>query len=377
MTEGRGQNDRERRERLIKLLIVEDERNMREFLKDFFEKQNYEVYTVSNGEEALKLIRNLRPHLVFLDIGLPGMSGIDILARIKEMDNTIKVIMVTAVQDKQKIEEATRLGASDYVMKPFSFEYMEKVALGKVHTQLFEDLRREVEEKERLYKELEKKADELEKAYGKLAQTAVQALYALAKALEARDPYTHGHSESVTRYATWIGEKLRGKPGWEDDPRDTLKVLQNGGLLHDLGKIGIVDGILNKPGKLTEEEWAQVKEHPGKGANILETVEEFKEYALVARHHHERWDGTGYPNNLKGKEIPPGARILAVADAYDAMTSDRPYRKAVAPIEAAKELWRCKGTQFDPEAVDAFIIALRERGVLSEEDVEKIREGKE
>jgi len=356
---------------------VEDEPNMREFLKGFFEKQNYEVYAASNGEEALNLIRNSRPHLVFLDIGLPGMSGIDVLARIKEFDNTIKVIMVTAVHDKQKIEESTRLGASDYVIKPFSFEYLEKVALGKVHTQLFEDLRKEVHEKELLYKELEKKADELEKAYGKLAQTAVQALYALAKALEARDPYTHGHSESVTRYATWIGEKLRGKPGWEDDTVNSLKVLQNGGLLHDLGKIGIIDGILNKPGKLTEEEWAKVKEHPGKGAHILEGVEEFKEYALVARHHHERWDGKGYPDGLKGKYIPSGARIMAVADAYDAMTSDRPYRKAVPPIEAAKELLKCKGTQFDPEAVDAFMIALKERGILSEEDVKKITEGED
>jgi len=360
---------------LIKLLVVEDEPNMRDFLKDFFTRQNYEVYTASNGEDALNLIRNSRPHLVFLDIGLPGMSGIDVLARIREFDNTIKVIMVTAVQDKQKIEEATSLGASDYVMKPFSFEYMEKVALGKVHTQLFEDLRKEVQEKELLYKELEKKAQELEKAYGKLAQTAVQALYALARALEARDPYTHGHSESVTRYATWIGEKLKGNPDWKGITDEITKIVQNGGLLHDLGKIGIIDGILNKPGKLTEEEWAKVKQHPEKGAHILEGVEEFKEYALVTRHHHERWDGTGYPDGLKGKEIPTGARILAVADAYDAMTSDRPYRKAMPPIEAAKELWRYKGTQFDPEAVDAFITALKEHGILSEEDVKKITEG--
>jgi len=359
---------------LIKLLVVEDEINMREFLRDFFERQNYEVYTASNGEDALELIKNSRPHLVFLDIGLPGMSGIDVLARMKKMDSTIKVIMVTAVHEKQKIEEANRLGASDYVIKPFSFEYMQKVALGKVHQQLFEDLRKEAQEKELLYKELEKKAEELEKAYGKLAQTAVQALYALAKALEARDPYTHGHSESVTKYATWIGEKLRGKPGWNDE---TAKVIQNGGLLHDLGKIALLDGILNKPGKLTSEEWVQVKLHPVKGAHILETVEEFKEYALVARHHHERWDGTGYPDGLKGKEIPSGARIMAVADAYDAMISDRPYRKAVSPLEAAKELLRCKGTQFDAEAVDAFMIALKERGILSEEDVKKITDEQE
>jgi response regulator RpfG family c-di-GMP phosphodiesterase len=362
---------------LIKLLVVEDETNMREFLKDFFERQNYEVYTASNGEDALNLIKNSRPHLVFLDIGLPGISGIDVLVRIKEMDSTIKVIMVTAVHEKQKIEEANNLGASDYVIKPFTFEYMEKVALGKVHTQLFEDLRKEVQEKEVLYKELERKADELEKAYAKLAQTAVQALYVLAKALEARDPYTHGHSESVTRYATWIGEKLRGKPGWEDDTVNSLKVIQSGGLLHDLGKIGIIDGILNKPSKLSEEEWAKVKEHPGKGAHILEGVEEFKDYALVARHHHERWDGKGYPEGLKGKDIPSGARIMAVADAYDAMTSDRPYRKAVPPLEAAKELIKCKGTQLDPEAVDAFMIALKDHGILSEEDVKKITEPQE
>jgi len=362
---------------LIKLLIVEDEPNMREFLKDFFERQKYEICTASNGEDALSLIKNWRPHLVFLDVGLPGMSGIDVLARIKEFDRTIKVIMVTAIDDKEKIEEATRLGASDYVMKPFSFEYLEKVALGKVHTQLFEDLRKEVREKELLYKELEKKADELQKAYGKLAQTSVQALYALAKALEARDPYTHGHSESVTRYATWIGEKLKGKAGWEKVTLEAARVLEDGGLLHDLGKIGIIDGILNKPSKLTEEEWASVKEHPGKGAHILEGVEEFKEYALMARHHHERWDGEGYPDGLKGKRIPPGARILAVADAFDAMTSNRPYRRAMEPREAVKELVRCKRTQFDPEAVDAFIIALKDQDILAEKDVKKITKGQE
>lgn len=360
---------------MIKLLVVEDEPNMRGFLKDFFEKQNYEVYVASNGEDALQLIKNSRPHLVFLDIGLPGMSGIDVLSRIKELDNTIKVIMVTAVHDKQKIEEATKLGASDYVIKPFSFDYLKDVALGKVHTQLFEDLRKEAEENELLYKEIEKKADELQRAYGKLAQTAVQALYALAKALEARDPHTHGHSESVTKYATWIGEKLRGKQGWESVTLDTGKILKNGGLLHDVGKIGLIDGILNKPGKLTKEEWAKVKQHPVQGAHILEGVEEFKDYALVARHHHERWDGKGYPDGLKGKQIPAGARILAVADAYDAMTSDRPYRKAIPPIEAAKELVRCKETQFDAEAVDAFLRALKEHKILSEEDVKKITEG--
>ncbi|MQY52892.1 MAG: response regulator, partial [Firmicutes bacterium] len=159
-----------RRERLIKLLVVEDERNLCDFLGGFFKKQNYEVYTAYNGEDALKLIKNSRPHLVFLDIGLPGMSGMDVLARIREFDNTIKVIMVTGVQDKQKIEEAAKLGASDYVTKPFTFDYLQNVALGKVHAQLFEDLRREVQEKELLYKEIEKKADELQKAYGKLAQ---------------------------------------------------------------------------------------------------------------------------------------------------------------------------------------------------------------
>jgi len=359
---------------LIKLLVVEDEMNMREFLRDFFERQDYEVYTASTGEEALNLIRNSRPHLVFLDIGLPGISGIDVLARIKEIDSTIKVIMVTAVHEKQKIEEANRLGASDYVIKPFTFEYMQKVALGKVHAQLFEDLRKEAQEKELLYNELQKKTEELEKAYEKLAHTAVQALYALARALEAKDPFTHGHSESVTKYATWIGEKLKAKPGWNDE---TAKVIQNGGLLHDVGKIGIIDGILNKPGKLTEEEWRRVKLHPVKGAHILETVEEFKDYALIARHHHERWDGTGYPDGLKGEKIPPGARIMAVADAYDAMTSDRPYRKAVSPLEAVEELLRCKGTQFDPEAVDAFIIALKEHGILSEEEVKNITAGEE
>lgn len=322
---------------MIKLLVVDDEPSVSSALKDFFAEEKYEVSLAADGETALNQIEKNKPHLVFLDIGLPGLSGLEVLPKIKEIDSTIRVIMITASDDPQKIKEAFQKGAADYIIKPFNLEYLQTVVLGKVYAQLFEDLRKEHQELLKAYEEI---------------------IYALAKTLEEKDAYTRGHSERVTGYAVEIAQELNLTP-------PQIETLSQAGHLHDIGKIGIKDGILNKPTKLTQEEWEQVKKHPVTGSEILEILGNLKEHALIARYHHERWNGAGYPSGLSKTDIPLLARILAVADAYDAMTSERPYRKPMEPQEAAKELIAAKGTQFDPKIVDAFVEALKKKGIIT------------
>jgi len=329
---------------MIKFLVVDDHVELCEVMKDFFEGRGYEVHAAYRGDEALDLVQKIKPHLVFLDIGLPDISGLDLLLRIKKIDKTVKVIMITAYQDEDRIETAKQRGASDYVVKPFTLEYMQTTVLGKIHNQLFEDLRNEHENLTRVYK--------------KLSQNIVQSIYALARTLEERDCYTRGHSERVSRYASAIAEEM----GFSEE---RIKIVAQAGLLHDIGKIGVVNGILHNPGKLNEEQWDRVKRHPGVGAEILEGVEELREHVLMVRHHHERWDGNGYPDGLKGEKIPLGARIMAVADAYDAMTSDRSYRQTATQKDAYKELVKGKGIQFDPEVVDAFTGVLTKWGIVT------------
>lgn len=330
---------------MIRFLVVEDEVILCGALREFFQGRGYEVYTAADGKGAMEVIDEKKPHLVFLDLSLPDMSGMDILRWLKNNDHTTKVIIITAHDDEDLIKEAYDLGACDYVVKPVTFGYLKDVALSKVRSQLFEDLRREHEE--------------LLKAYQRLNKAHEEFIFALVKVLEARDAYTGGHSESVTEYAKWIIEELQNNPSWTDVVLDNLKPL----ILHDIGKIGISDSILNKRAGLDEDEWEKIRQHPIIGAQILENVEGFRQYANIIRHHHERHDGKGYPDGLTDR-INPIARILSVADAYDAITSDRPYRKAQIPDVAVKEILENRGKQFDPEVVDAFMSALKKRGII-------------
>lgn len=329
---------------MIKLLIVDDEPQVGNSLKDFFEEKKYEVHLAYDAEDALRQAKTTNPHLVFLDIGLPGLSGLEILPRIKGIEPTTRVIMITGLDDPQKMKEAFQKGASDYITKPFNVDYLQTVVLGKVYAQLFEDLRKEHEE--------------LLRAYERLFQMSLGTIQSLAKALEEKDPYTRGHSERVTQYALEIAQEL-------GLGQTQIKLIFQAGLLHDIGKIGITDGILNKPAKLTPEEWEKVKSHPEQGAEIVKLIADLKEHTAIIRHHHERWNGQGYPDGLKEENIPLLSRILALADAYDAMTSSRPYRPALSSQEAVKELVKEKGSQFDPQAVDAFISVLKKKGIIT------------
>lgn len=343
---------------MLKILVVDDEPEITELLKNFFLRKNYSVFVANNGQAALNVIKEQRPHLVFLDIRMPVMDGITVLRNIRLFDTSIKVIMVTALEEKDYMAEAKSLGAVDYVRKPFNLEYLERDVIEKVNAQLFEDLRQELEEKSKLVEQLAKEVDKVNKLNERLKRNFYQTVLSLATALESRDRYTHGHSERVDLYSKIIAEELKAtKVTLVED--DFLHALHIESRLHDIGKIAVPDMILNKPGRLTDEEFEQIKKHPVESARILAPLEDLKDNIEVIRHHHERVDGKGYPSGLKNEKIPLRAKIISVADAYDAMTSDRSYRSAMAIDQAIAELEKNKNIQFDPQVVDAFVNAYK------------------
>ncbi len=330
-------NDTVAGEQLPRLLVVDDEIGICNLLKDFFTDKGFDVSIANNGEHALEIIERDRPHLVFLDVKMPGISGLEVLRRAKQMDSSMKAIMVTAVEDDETMAEARALGAIDYVTKPFSLEYLEDIVLTKINSQLYEELRRSNEE--------------LKKTYERLQRNVRQMVLTLANIVEAKDEYTGSHQDEVVGIGMQVGQWLVE----HDDVEVDMDTLEMGLHLHDLGKQGIPDPVLNKPGPLNEEEWALMKLHPEIGAKILEPVDEFKKVADVVMHHQEMWDGTGYPDGLKGDEIPIEASIVAVSDAFHAMTSDRIYRKSPGVSYALEQLRKYSGTQFDPKVVQAFL----------------------
>lgn len=331
-----------------KILIADDEADIRELLGDFLEAEGYDCMLASDAYEALDLFKsNPDIDLVMSDIRMPGKTGLDLLGEIKDLDSDVMVVMISAVKDIESAISAMSKGAYDYVAKPFKLTEVGLIAKKAL------EKRELILEKKEYQKSLENKVaertKELNDAYQKLDKTYIFTLRALVTALDTRDEETQGHSLRVVRYALRLAELM----GITDKQR--LKVLEYGSLLHDIGKIGIPDAILRKPGKLTDEEWAVMKTHPSVGYKILHRIEFLEEASQIVLHHHEKWDGTGYPEGLKGEDIPLGSRIFAVVDTVDAMTSERPYRDALTFEAASSELTKWTGKQFDSRVVDAFL----------------------
>lgn len=315
---------------MVKLLIVDDDETIVALLEAFFKDQGYQVQKAYSGEEVLEVIKKSPPQLVFLDIQMGEVSGIDILKKIRAVDPAIKVIMLTAFSDEEKMAEAKKYGASDYVVKPFDLEELNKEVVGKVHAQLYEDLR---------------------KAYNELRETMMGVVASFASVVQRLDPhYTHEHIERVVTYAKKVVNKLAERGIGLGNISEEMFL--SGVLLHDVGKIFTPREILHKEGALNDEEWKIMRHHPVDGAEMLEKIGGLKEVARIIRYHQEKWDGTGYPQGLKGEEIPLGSRVAAVVDTFDAITHNRPYRKGKGVKEALEELRRCAGTQFDPMIVE-------------------------
>jgi response regulator RpfG family c-di-GMP phosphodiesterase len=331
------------------VLVVDDEEGVRRLLCRRLSGLGYRCGDAASAREVLDRLSSQTFDLVLLDVRMPGGSGADLVPEIASSYPDTAVIMATAVDDVQVAVDCMRGGALDYLTKPFNFD----VVAMSVQRAL-ERKRMEMELRE--YREnLEQKVSEQAE---KIRQDLLNSVKALANALEAKDEYTSGHSSRVTDIAVAISEQMRL-------PQEDIERIRLAGQTHDIGKIGVQEGILRRPGRLTDEEFAHVQRHPAKGERILTPIIEDREVLAMVRHHHEKYDGTGYPDGLKGEEIPLGARILAVADAYDAMTSERPYRSALRDEQARAEIRRGRGSQFDPAVVDACIGLFREKGLGS------------
>jgi len=322
------------------ILVVDDDVMNLRIAEKMLESQ-FHIECVKSGREALEFVERVIPNLILLDLHMPGMDGFQVIEalRAEEKYREIPVIFLTADSDRNTEVKGFREGALDFIAKPFIAD----ITISRVNrilelNRLQKDLQREVKKQTRTAEERRQKVERL----------SSQIMVTLAGTIDAKDKYTKGHSTRVAQYAVKIAEKL-GKSKKEQEDIYYL------GLLHDIGKIGIPDGIINKTTRLNDEEYAVIKTHPVIGAEILKNISELPELVMGAKWHHERYDGKGYPDGLKGEEIPEMARIIGVADAYDAMTSNRSYRDMLPQSVVRGEIERGKGTQFDPLFADKML----------------------
>src|SRR5580765_2581118 len=332
------------------VLIVGDDRQVRDVLQQIFLGAGYKSLLANDGQEGVDVfrgaIREARSPLTVTDLKMPIMGGIDLLQQVRQADPDAAVIVLTGAADVKTAIASLKLGAYDFIMKPVNVDELliaadralERRQLLIEHRHYQELLERRVEEATRGLAQLNR---ELQDAY----RTTLEAL---GSALDTRDVGTESHSRRVHGYALATA-RVYGVP--EPD----LPALAHGVLLHDIGKIGIPDGILLKPGPLTDDERKIMRRHPEIGKRLIEKIPFLQGAVPIVYSHHEKWDGSGYPRGLSAEEIPVGARIFAVVDAFDAMTFDRPYSKAISFDAAKAELKRCAGAHFDPSVVEAFL----------------------
>jgi len=309
------------------ILIVEDNDVMRAGLEELLALEGFSVTSACDGLDGLSKMEQSLPDLILADIAMPEMDGFEFFNAVRARPDwiTIPFVFLTARAETVDVIAGKNLGAEDYLIKPVS----NKELLTTVRSRL-------------------RRARQLEMAQLKQAYQA--SLTALARAIELRDRYTGGHIERVTEYSIAIGNQL----GWSES---RLEALRYGAILHDIGKIHISKSILSKNTELNETEIQEIRNHPRIGSEMIRDIPYLSGAVEIIKHHHERWDGGGYPDGLEGEEIPPGARIVGVADAFDAMISHRPYSPAHSMEEAFSEIKRCQGAQYDPKVVSAFIQA--------------------
>ena len=309
------------------LLIVEDNDVLRDGLRDMLAIEGYAVVTACNGSEALELLKNTAPAMILSDIGMPVMDGVEFYNAVRARTDwvTIPFLFLTARSDPKDVLFAKNLGAEDYLTKPISREELVTTI------------------KSRLSRNRQVQVAQLKHAY-------LESLTALANAVDRRERRARGHVERVTAYSLALARNMNWPPRkeWQMD------TLRYGAILHDVGKIHIPERILFKAEPLTEEEWALIRRHSQVGADMVRDVPSLAEAIPLIRHHHENWDGSGYPDGLREEAIPEGARILTVADALDSMTTPRPFKPARSLQEAYAEVIRLSGERYDPNVVAAF-----------------------
>lgn len=307
---------------LANILVVDDEPSIVDVLTRFLAREGYGVMTASNGLEALERVQQEPPDLILLDVTMPELDGFTVCQRLKEDERTalIPITMLTGLDDREHRTRGIEAGADDFLTKPFE----QSILRARIRTQL----------------RMKWLTDQLEHTE--------KVIFMLAQAVEAKDAYTEGHLRRLRDYGEQLAFASRLAP-------NEVQAVRYGGILHDIGKIGVDEAIIRKPGPLTQEEAAQMRRHPEIGAQIISQMRFAREVAPIISAHHEYWDGSGYPRGLRGEEIPIGARIITIVDAFDAMTTDRPYRAALGQEEAVLRLQAARGTQFDPTLLDVFL----------------------
>jgi len=365
------------------ILIVDDEEPIRNAVSRKLQAEGYSCVTAADGEDALWKAFMQDFALVLLDIKMPGMSGMEVLSRVIIDHPDTGVVMITAVGDSQTAVEAMKLGAYDYVTKPFNLDdlvmrverALERRGLvlenREYQLRLEQKLEQQTGQVQQYYHEAIKALAHEEMALKKLSgapgtekkadleDVYLQVARVLAQMVEMHEPYAHGHSERVALLANEIALQL-------GCPDELIRDIQLAATVHDIGKIVIPDHILFKPGHLTSAEYSEIKRHPMATVDIIRHVDYFRGIIPLVESHHEWYNGKGYPRKLTGENIPLGARILAVADAYDAMTCPRPYRPRLSNKEVVQALKKGAGTQWDPAVVDAFLRILKRESRMLE-----------
>ncbi len=330
-----------------RILVVDDEEAIREIVTSMLISVNYQCRQASSGVEALAMLNSGEEfELMLSDLMMAEMDGIGLLERTKEKFPDMPVVMVTAVHDISVALAAIRNGAYDYLLKPFEREQL----LATVRRAL-ENRRLKMENRAyqtNLESLVAARTEQLRKAMTDLERSYDVTLEALGDALDLKDAETEGHSKRVTAYTIAIARAL-------GLPKEEISVIARGAFLHDIGKMAIPDNILRKPGKLTHDETLIMREHCYRGYQMLKKIPFLSEACDIVYSHQEKFDGTGYPRGLRAHEIPLGARIFSIADTLDAITCDRPYRRAQSLEAARAEIQRCSGTQFDPDIVEVFL----------------------
>jgi len=350
------------------ILIVDDEIGPRESLRMIL-KPNYNVYCVENGNAALQMIQQIQMDVITLDLKMPGMSGIDTLKEIRMFDPDVMIIIITGYGTLKSAIEAIRYGVFDYIPKPFNVPEIMAIIDKSVQRRRLNLKIKEVlsdySDRKLLSESGSNSGLSLQNGISELTDSKwnngnfsdshhfLKLAKVLAYTLEEKDPYTSGHSERVCYYSDLISKKLSLSPKERTE-------LQVAAYLHDIGKVGISNRFINKKGSLTPTDWAVIKQHTKKSIELLVPLNLSSTILSIIQYHHERYDGSGYPDGLTGDQIPLGSRIIAISDSYDSMTSDHPYKKPLSHGEAKNELLKYAGKQFDPHLVSIFLDVLRE-----------------
>ena len=317
------------------VLIVDDEYSGRETLQSVLEGEGYELEMAENGSQAIEKAKKLLPDVILLDIMMPGMTGFEVCQRIRSDPQIaeIPIIVLTALDDRESLLNALKAGADDFISKPFDRFELRARLLGITRLNRYQKLLQE--------------RTKLREANEHLLAAYEETIEGLSHALDLRDKETEGHSLRVTELTIRLAQAY----GLTEEE---ITHIRRGALLHDMGKIGVPDAILQKPAALSDEEWRVMRKHPQYVYDMLYSVQYLRPALSIPYCHHEKWDGTGYPRGLKGEQIPMAARLFAVADVWDALTSDRPYRPAWSREEALDFIREQSGSHFDPLVVDLF-----------------------